>query len=34
MRQFAVDLIVFLWPVMPMRLRAWAFLNDGPLKGD
>lgn len=27
-RQIAVDLIVRLWPIMPDRLRLWAFLND------
>lgn len=28
-RQWRVDLIVALWPIMPMRWKAWAFLNDG-----
>lgn len=33
-RQPLVDLIVWAWPAMPARLKAWAFLNDGPLKDD
>jgi len=27
-KQLAVDTIVFLWPVMPRRLKFWAFWND------
>lgn len=33
-RQRAVNLILFLWRVMPLRLRIWAFMNDGDLIGD
>ena len=28
MKQALVDLIVKWWPVMPRRLKVWAFLND------
>lgn len=28
-RQWLVDAIVWAWPVMPRRLRLWAFMNDG-----
>lgn len=28
LRQYAVDAIVFLWPIVPRRLRVWALLND------
>lgn len=34
LRQALVNFIVWAWPVMPKRLRLWAFMNDGPLKGD
>lgn len=33
-RQRLVDLIFFLWPVMPTNARVWAFMNDGDLKDD
>lgn len=33
-RQRLVDLIVFLWPIMPTRAKVWAFMNDGDLIGD
>lgn len=26
--RYAVACILFLWPIMPLRLKAWAFLND------
>jgi hypothetical protein len=28
MKQFLVNLIVRLWPVMPHRIKVWAYLND------
>ncbi len=28
MRQFLVELVVMFWVIMPIRARAWAFLND------
>ena len=33
-RQKLVNLILFLWPVMPLRARVWAFMNDGDLIDD
>ena len=27
-RQWCVDVIITFWPIMPRRLRLWAFLND------
>jgi len=33
-RQPLVNFILWAWSIMPRRLRAWAFLNDGPLLGD
>jgi hypothetical protein len=33
-RQFLVDTVLCLWPVMPMRAKVWAFMNDGDLKDD
>lgn len=33
-RQKLVDLILFLWPIMPNSARVWAFMNDGELVGD
>lgn len=27
-RQFRVRLVLMLWPIMPTRARAWAFMND------
>lgn len=32
LRQFFVNCILWLWPVMPMRFRVWAFLNDGDIR--
>lgn len=32
LRQALVNFIVWAWPIMPLRLKTWAFLNDGPLK--
>jgi hypothetical protein len=29
MKQFIVEVIVKLWPIMPLRARVWAFMNDG-----
>lgn len=29
MKQILVDLIVWAWPVMPLRTKVWAFMNDG-----
>jgi len=34
LRQFLVDVVVKLWPVMPLQIKLWAFMNDGPQKGD
>lgn len=28
MKQVLVNIVLFLWPVMPMKLRIWAFWND------
>lgn len=34
LRQRLVNIILWLWPVMPFRARVWAFMNDGDLVGD
>lgn len=28
-KQWTVDMIVYLFPVMPIRFKVWAFMNDG-----
>ncbi len=33
-RQLIVDGVIKLWPIMPRRLRLWAFMNDGVLISD
>jgi hypothetical protein len=33
-RQKLVNFIIILWPVMPLRARVWAFMNDGELQDD
>jgi hypothetical protein len=33
-RQKLVNLILFFWPIMPLKARVWAFMNDGDLIND
>jgi hypothetical protein len=32
LRQFFVNCILFWWHIAPLRLRVWAFLNDGDIQ--
>lgn len=32
MKQLLVNLVIFFWPVMPNKVRSWAFWNDEDIK--